>query len=248
MLFVLLGCVAFAIALTTGICLRAFILHRRAQRWGFEEGEPDGVASPLRTARHEAGHAVVAMACGVIVEGIEIEPGGGSVGGTAFIQRSRRPITEALIAVGGSVAEGSLWLGKVDAESLAEMDASPVEIAAIRHAAESVLREHRPAVEALAKALVRQGTRIEREELEDIVREASPALAAVLDAAANEEYRRSRWTLRLFDGWLDIVGTTLASFTKRFAKNDSTAWYVPAGETQVYPSEFRLRREPRQRA
>lgn len=105
-----------------------------------------------RIARHEAGHAVVALACGVLVAGIAINDENGQVD-SAYPLGKRDPLIEGMIAWGGSVAEGVDYINEVDAYPFDRYGFTGRSVLTMRQHAMAILRQYGDAVEALTRAL-----------------------------------------------------------------------------------------------
>lgn len=109
-----------------------------------------------RVARHEAGHAVASLACGVLVTCVVVtSEAGASV--TAHAPGKRDPMIEGIIAWAGSVAEGVDWINADDARPFDRHGFTNRSIVTMRQMAAALLSENAKAVDALTAALEERG-------------------------------------------------------------------------------------------
>jgi hypothetical protein len=109
-----------------------------------------------RVARHEAGHAVASLACGVIVSCVVVtSEAGASV--TAHKPGKRDPMVDGIIAWSGSVAEGVDWINEDDARPFTRYGFTNRSIVTMRQMAAALLSENALAVDVLAAELVERG-------------------------------------------------------------------------------------------
>lgn len=124
-------------------------------------------------ARHEAGHAVVSLACGIHVAGIVIAEGCGL---TCYLSPERQdPMVECMIGWAGSLAEGVPWVNADDAAPFDKYAYTDKSLSTMRELAKELLREHAAAVDAVASALEKR-RELFGPEVKKIAVKASPTL------------------------------------------------------------------------
>jgi hypothetical protein len=137
-------------------------------------------------ARHEAGHAIVGLALGMvpIVVYIRPSPEGRWFDGGAIFDDSRAQRVLDAVPVAGAVATRVRWLGLLDALALLRAaERSGVDpLSALqrgRREARALLLDHHAALAALAEALLANG-RLARADILRLAFKASPSLRRAL--------------------------------------------------------------------
>jgi hypothetical protein len=127
-------------------------------------------------ARHEAGHAIMAILTGCIIAHAELLDEGHGV--TVIGQLGTEcPLVMGLVAWGGSVAEGVDWLNEDDAAPLQRLGFSDPSILTLRLWCRGMLQQFKPAVRAVGKALDARG-KLSGTTIRRIAFAASPGLRA----------------------------------------------------------------------
>ena len=107
-------------------------------------------------ARHAAGHAVMAILTGCVIDHAEVidhQHGVTLIGQVG----TECPLVMGLVAWGGSAAEGVEWLNEDDAAPLIRLGFSAPSILTLKAWTEGMLGQFKPAVRAVEKALSARG-------------------------------------------------------------------------------------------
>jgi len=106
-------------------------------------------------ARHEAGHAVAALACGIVVGGVVVsdKQGRGCCGTARRRGAKEDPLVAGIIAWAGSVAEGARGVNEHDAAPFKRYGFCDRSVFTMRQAAVGLLVPLEAAVAAVAREL-----------------------------------------------------------------------------------------------
>ena len=111
-------------------------------------------------ARHEAGHAIVALAMGYAVLGASIDEASESgVTHTAWLSKHEDPLCAGIVAWAGAAAEGVRYLIESgDHRVIRRHRFTERSSSSLLAAAEHYVAQYRPAIDAVAAELVRRGS------------------------------------------------------------------------------------------
>lgn len=155
-------------------------------------------ATRAEVARHEAGHAVMAILTGCVVAHAEIIDEGHGVTMIGQIG-TECPLVMGLVAWGGSIAEGVEWLNEDDAEPLQRLGFSDASILTLRLWTKGMLSQFKPAVRAVGKALDARG-KLSGTTIRRVAFAASPGLRAASPTLPRGAVRQFKAALAAMPG------------------------------------------------